>query len=229
LTAVHAIDRNLGRVFKALEDQGLWEKTVVVFTSDHGYNIGEHTVHGKGNATWIASGLKGPRCPNLWDTSLRVPLLVRWPHQKKPNEVIDDVISSVDIFSSVLGMLGIQSSSEWKHEGTDFSPLLSGKPYSPRETFYSQYDLHHLGFAQMRSARNGKWKLVRHFESHLLDELYDLAKDPHEHNNLLHWGAIDKLSVAQKEAYSDLDKKLHAWMVSIEDPLLAQPILEGKE
>ncbi len=171
LTAVHAIDRNLGRVFKTLEEQDLWVKTVILFTSDHGYSIGEHTIHGKGNATCAASGLSGPRCPNLWDTSLRVPLLVRLQNQDKTNAVIENVISSVDIFSSVLGMLGVQSPSDRKNEGIDFSPLL---------------------------------------------------KDTQENKNILHWGSVDKLTVAQKNAYSELDEKLHAWMVSIGDPLLAK-------
>ena len=89
-TAVHAIDRNVGRIIAALEQQGLWEKTVIIFTSDHGYNIGEHTIRGKGNAMWIAGGVDGPRRPNLWDSSLRVPLLVRWPGMGKPGADIPD-------------------------------------------------------------------------------------------------------------------------------------------
>ena len=86
----------------------------------------------------------------------------------------------------------------------------------------------HLGFAQMRSARNANWKLVRHFESPLLDELYNLAEDPEETSNILHWGSVDKLTVAQKNAHSDHAEKLNAWMVSIGDPLLAQSVTVKK-
>ena len=53
--------------------------TVVIFTSDHGYNIGHHGLHTKGNGTWIAGGVNGPTMPNMFDTSLRPPFLVRGP------------------------------------------------------------------------------------------------------------------------------------------------------
>jgi len=222
-TAVHAIDRNVGRVIAALEKHGLWDKTVILFTSDNGYNIGEHTIHGKGNATWIAGGLEGPRRPNLWDSSLRVPLLVRWPGVGRPGAVIEDVVSNVDTFASVFGMLGIESPRDWKTEGVDFSPRLRGQAQPPRDTLFEQYDLHNLDFARMRAARTAQWKLVRHFEGRLADEFYDLSSDPDERHNLTHWGSLAGLTPAQKQTHADLDAKLRAWMQSINDPLLKQP------
>ena len=219
-TAVHAIDRNVGRIIAALEKHGLWEKTVIIFTSDHGYNIGDHSVHGKGNATWVGGGTIGPRRPNMWDTSLRVPLLVRWPGAGKPGAVIEDVVSNVDTFASVLGMLRVDVPRESQHEGMDFSPRLRGETRPSRDTFFGQYDLHNRGFARMRAARNARWKLVFHFESRHLDEFYDLLADPDENRNLLFWGARDKLTPEQTRAWVDLDTKLRAWMKSIGDPLL---------
>jgi len=198
-TAVHAIDRNVGRVIAALEQQGLWDKTVILFTSDHGYNIGERGVHGKGNAAWVAGGVEGPWRPNLWDTSLRVPLLVRWPGVGKSGAVIEDMVSNVDTFASVLGMLGVESPGDWKQEGVDFSPRLRGQAQPSRDTLFAQYDLHNHGFANMRTSRNAHWKLVRHFESHMLDEFYDLAADPGETRDLLRWGSLDELTPAQKQ------------------------------
>ncbi len=222
-TAVHAIDRNVGRVIDALKAQGLWDKTVILFTSDHGYNIGEHTVHGKGNAAWVAAGLQGPWRPNLWDTSLRVPLLVRWPGVGKPGAINEDVVSNVDTFASVLGMLGVEAPRDWKQEGVDFSPQLRGQAQPLRDTFFAQYDLHNHGFARMRAARNAHWKLVRHFESPMLDEFYDLSADPGETRDLLHWGSLNKLTPSQKHAHAELDGKIHAWMESIGDPLVKKP------
>ncbi len=131
-----------------------------------------------------------------------------------------DVISSVDIFPSVLGLLGVEVPRDWKHEGSNFSPLLRGQVRPKRDTLFSQYDLHNHGFAQMRAARNAHWKLVRHFESHLLDEFYDLSADPSENYDLLHWGSLHNLTTTQKQAHAELDAKLHAWMESIGDPLL---------
>lgn len=222
-TAVHAIDRNVGRLIAALEQHGLWEKTVIIFTSDHGYNIGEHTIHGKGNAMWIAAGLDGPRRPNLWDSSLRVPLLVRWPGVGKPGAVIEDTVSNVDTFASVLGMLGVEIPAGYNHEGMDFSPRLRGEITPPRDAFFAQYDLHHLGLARMRAVRTAHWKLVRHFESHELDEFYDLAADPGERRNLMHWGVVRTSTPEQTKALADLDVRLRSWMREIGDPVLAGP------
>lgn len=222
-TAVHAIDRSVGRIIAALEKHGLWDRTVIIFTSDHGYNIGEHTIHGKGNAMWVAAGQEGPRRPNLWDTSLRVPLLIRWPGVGKPGVVIDDVVSDVDTFASVLGMLRVAAPRDWKHEGVDFSPRLRGETMASRDVFFAQYDLYHLGFARMRAARTARWKLVRHFESVELDELYDLAADPGERRNLLYWGQVRRLSPEQARVHTELDGKLRAWMKSIGDPLPTAP------
>src|SRR4051812_22979050 len=78
-SAIHAADRNIGRVLAKLDDLGLAKNTIVMFTSDHGYNIGQHGIHTKGNGFWILGGVPGPKRPNMWDTSIRIPLLVRWP------------------------------------------------------------------------------------------------------------------------------------------------------
>lgn len=138
-TAVHAIDRNIGRIIDALERFGLWDKTVILFTSDLGYNIGEHTVHGKGNAAWVAAGLLGPWRPNLRDTSLRVPLIMRLPRMGRTGVVIEDVVSNVDTFASVLGMLDIEAPPDWKQEGVDFTPRLRGAAQASRETLFAQH------------------------------------------------------------------------------------------
>src|SRR5439155_26891675 len=66
-TAIHAVDRNLGRVLTRLDELGLAKKTIVLFTSDHGYNIGHHMIHTKGNGFWVAGGVQGPKRPNMWD------------------------------------------------------------------------------------------------------------------------------------------------------------------
>lgn len=72
--AVHAVDRNIGRLLAALERLGLEKNTIVLFTSDHGHMIGHHGLHTKGNGWWIAGGLRGPQRPNMFDDSLRIPL-----------------------------------------------------------------------------------------------------------------------------------------------------------
>ena len=62
----------------------LAESTIVLFTSDHGYNIGQHGIYTKGNASWILAGTRGPKRPNMYEESIRMPFLVRWPAGIKP-------------------------------------------------------------------------------------------------------------------------------------------------
>ena len=95
----------------------------------------------------------------------------------------------------------------------DFSPLLRGRSYKPRDEIFGQYDLHTDGLAYMRMVRTTDWKLVRHYQPNGLDELYDLKNDPGETKNL-----YDEPRAAA--AQGDLQKRLTAWMRSIRDPLL---------
>src|SRR5262249_42454352 len=68
--AVHAVDRNLGRLLAKLEELKLANNTIVLFTSDHGYMIGHHGMRHKGNGHWIAGGVNGPKRPNMFEESI---------------------------------------------------------------------------------------------------------------------------------------------------------------
>lgn len=212
--SVHSIDRNLGRLLAHLDTLGLADKTIIVFTSDHGYNIGHHGLHTKGNGHWMAGGVTGPKRPNMFDTSIRIPLLVRWPGVVKPGTVITAVVSNLDTFATVLGMLDLPLPPDVKQEGVDFSPLLRGQTVTGwRDTLYGQYDLHNGGLAFMRMIRTAEWKLVRHHLTNLLDELYDLKNDPGETHNLYR-------DPTYRDVRGQLQQRLTAWQQSIGDPLL---------
>ena len=222
--SVHAVDRNLGRLLARLDDLKLADNTIVLFTSDHGYNIGHHGVYTKGNAAWVAGGVHGPKRPNMFEESIRVPLIVRWPGVVKPGSTVERVVSNVDTFPSILGMAKVPVPEGAKHHGLDFSPLLRGEePAAWREELFAQYDLHNSGLAFMRMIRTSDWKLVRHHMANGLNELYDLKNDPGETKNLYHNGQVTKTRDA-------LQAKLTAWQESIDDPLLkldARPVEPG--
>jgi uncharacterized sulfatase len=215
--AVHAADRNIGRVLAKLDELRIADNTVVIFTSDHGYCIGQHTLHTKGNASWIAGGVEGPKRPNMFEESIRIPLLIRWPAVTKPGSVIDPVVSNIDFFASILGMTGVAVPADSKQHGVDFSPLLRGQSIPPRDALFGQYDLHNGGFASMRMIRTSRYKLVRHQLTNGLNELYDLQRDPGETKNLYN-------SPEAKSARDDLQKQLTAWQQSINDPTLTNPL-----
>jgi arylsulfatase A-like enzyme len=217
--SVSSVDRNVGRILKTLDDLGLTQNTLVIFTSDHGYNEGRHYVKTKGNGQWLAGGVNGPTRPNMWDTSVLVPLLMRWPAVIKAGRTIDDMVSNVDIFRTVLGALNVPVPAGANAHGIDYSPLLRGQTIAPRNVIYGQYDLHNGALAYMRMIRTDRYKLVRFFHANNMDELYDLQADPDELQNLARGPRTAQFEPVQKQLSDDLAK----WMASINDPLLTDP------
>jgi uncharacterized sulfatase len=214
--SIHSVDRNLGRLFARLDQLDLSKKTIILFTSDHGYMIGHHGMHTKGNGNWVAGGVNGPKRPNMFDDSIRVPLLIRWPGVVKPGTVVTEPVSNIDTFASVLGMLGLPIPDGVKQQGTDFAPLLRGEKVAWRDTIFGQYDLHNGGLAYMRMIRTDQWKLVRHHFTNGLDELYNLTEDPDETKNLY-------ANAKARQIRDQLQERLTAWQRSIDDPLTRTP------
>lgn len=140
--AVHAVDRNVGRLLAKLDELGLAGDTIVVFTSDNGYMIGQHALHTKGNAWWLLAGIPpNTNRPNMFEESIRVPLLVRWPGAIPAGTETTEPFSSIDTFATVLGLMGLPRPPEVKQEGSDYSPLLRGQKIPWRDAMFAQYDL----------------------------------------------------------------------------------------
>ncbi|MGH7946837.1 MAG: sulfatase family protein [Opitutaceae bacterium] len=217
--SISSVDRNVGRLLKVLDELGLANNTLVVFTSDHGYNEGRHYVRTKGNGQWLAGGIPGPTRPNMWDTSVRIPLLMRWPAVIKPGRTIDDMVSNVDMFRTMLGAMGVPAPADARARGVDYSPLLRGQTMPARNIVHGQYDLHNGALAYMRMVRTDRYKLVRFFHVNNADEFYDLQSDPDEMQNL----ARGPRSAQYESVQQPLRDELAKWMTSINDPLLSDP------
>lgn len=212
-SSVHAVDRNIGRLLDALDRLDLTKETIVIAMSDHGYMIGQHGLWHKGNATWLAEGKKGRR-PNMFDDAIRVPLIVRWPGTVTPGTAVDRVVSNLDLFPTVVEMAGIGMPPNLAIDGRSFVPFLKDPAASIPwdDTLIGQYDMHHGQVARMRSIRTPEWKLVRHFEPGVKDELYDLKNDPGETVDL-----ID--DPAHRERLATLKAELHRRLTAIHDPI----------
>lgn len=220
LTAVRALDRNIGRLLDAIEKQGIADNTIVIFTSDHGYNIGHHGLRFKGNGYWLAEGKKGCR-PNMFDTSLKVPLIIRWPGVVVPGTVVDAPTANIDMLPSVLGMLDLAKPKKLIHHGLDFSPWLRGEmPTKWRDAIFGQYTMVNDAKHSMRSIRTDDWKLIVHYHARGSDELYDLKNDPGESTNLY----ADPAHAATRE---QLLHRLSVWMESIHDDPTEPPLQSG--
>jgi uncharacterized sulfatase len=219
--SISSVDRNIGRLLAKLDEPGLTERTIIIFTSDHGYMIGHHGLWHKGNATWLVDGKKGAR-PNMFDDAIRVPLLVCWPGAIAPGTTIEQVVSNLDLFPTILEMAGLGVPKNLEIRGRSLVPLLRSQSISWDDTLFGQYDMHHGKIAQMRMIRTREWKLVRHFEPGEEDELYHLADDPGEAHSLA--ASSDAKDRAMRET---LARRLQGWMAKIPDSSAAQKCRSG--
>ena len=214
-------DRNMGRVFDALEDLDLVENTIVIFIGDNGFMVGQHGLLGKGNARHLhvdprgrISRQRGTR-PNMFDDSVLVPFIVRWPGVVKPGTTSDALVSTIDILPTLAETAGVKPPPGL--DGRSLLPLLEGKPnVAWRDAYVDTYDMIYLGNdgekPHMRMIRTHDWKLVLYHDEKgdPLDggsrhELFDLKGDPGELDNL--YGKPSAAAVQGR-----LEERLKAWM-----------------
>jgi arylsulfatase A-like enzyme len=165
-----SVDENLGRVLDFLDQEKLGGSTVVVYTSDNGFFLGEH-------------GLFDKRL--MYEPSIRVPLLVRFP-SRVPAGGVDarHMVLNVDLAPTLLELAGL-SPPPWMH-GRSLVGLLEGREAPWRDAFlyeYYEYPAEHCA-RKNRGVRTERYKLIHFWEQPEEWELYDLAADPDETNNL---------------------------------------------
>jgi uncharacterized sulfatase len=143
----------------------------------------------------------------MFDTSLRVPLIVRGPGLPAGREVAE-VVTQLDTLPTVLGLLGVPLPAGLVQHGSDFSPLLRGGTVPWRDTVFGEFDMHHYTIARMRMIRTARHKLVRYLGASFQDELYDLSVDPGETRNLYR-------SESARAVRADLEARLAEWRRSL--------------
>ena len=227
--SVTGVDRNIGRLLEVLDEQGLTDDTIIVFTSDHGYNIGHHGIFHKGNGHRITKSVRGlpthdPRVarPNLFDTSLRVPAAVVWPGKIAAGSTVDAVVTNLDWYPTLLALAGLAPPADAPIHGRDFSPLLRGEQVGWDNSFYGEYAQHHYIEADLRMWRTPEWKLVRDFLRPGHDELYHLAEDPGETRNLV-------ADADYTEKVAELDAHLREAMHFLQNAKFTASLMEGFE
>jgi arylsulfatase A-like enzyme len=169
LRCIASVDDNVGRLLEFLDQSGLRENTIVIYTSDQGFFLGDHD--------WFDKRF-------MYEESLRMPFLIRYPSKIKPGSVNKDMVLNVDFAPMFLDYAGVPVPDEI--QGRSFVPLLSGKhPKDWRSTMYYRY-YHYPGDHQVQQhygVRTDRYKLI-YFHRINQWELYDLKKDPHELNNV---------------------------------------------
>ena len=219
LASVRGVDRNVGRIMKTLSHQGLADDTVVVFTSDHGYNMGHNGIWHKGNGHWVLKKdalppatdhiPRGQR-PNMYDTSLKVPTAIRWPGVTVPGSVIQSSVTQLDWFPTMVAIAEADVPTGTVVRGRNLASLLSGKATNWQDEVFTQYSTKHQSTTHMRCIRTPEWKLVRDFLNPERDELFHLKTDPGETTNVIG-------DAAHHEIVQNLHAKILSNMREIDD------------
>ncbi|MET4783696.1 sulfatase-like hydrolase/transferase [Glaciihabitans sp. UYNi722] len=176
---VSLLDNEVGRILATLDDEGLGDDTIVVFTSDHGELLGDHQML-----------LKGPM---MFDCSVRVPLILRWNDHLPKNEVREEIVEWIDIAPTLLSFAGVGGLR--RGQGRNLAELVQGTDSShPRDWALSEYRNSCIPYevpVHTTMLRQGDWKVVVHHGEPSTTrerdgELYNLACDPDELVNLWH-------------------------------------------
>lgn len=218
------VDDEIGRILDTLQELGLRENTIVVFSSDHGAQMMEH-------------GIMDKNC--FFEASVRVPLIVAWPGKVRPGKHAE-LIETIDLLPTLFELIGLEEPTSC--QGHSFAPLVAdrGREYVPHREVFSENiipEVHTGGKMAMpfekgrgvagirhpdaKMVRTARWKYNYYPEGYA--ELYDLQADPHELTNLAGKPAV-------REVELDMKDRLLKWLTTADeaDQIAPRWLLEGK-
>ncbi|WP_159887736.1 sulfatase family protein [Paenibacillus puerhi] len=165
---VTMIDEQIGEIFKALDESGYLENSVVIFTSDHGESLGDHGHSQK----W-----------NMYDAVTKVPMIMWGPGHIQQGQQVNDLVQHMDLGATVLELAGIDLPRDM--EARSLVPALQGKAMEERRYVFAEHSRDPILDATefMTMIRDHEWKLV-HFVDDTYGQLFNLQEDPEELHNL---------------------------------------------
>ena len=197
LACVASVDESVGQILNYLGESGLSENTMVIYTSDQGFYLGENG--------WFDKRF-------MYDVSMQTPLLVKWKGKIKPGSVNTSLVQNIDFASTMLDVAGVKVP-DWM-QGLSLKPILTGKQneLARKELYYRYYEypidhyvIPHLGI------RENQYKLIYFYTANEW-EFYDLKADPQEQKNLInipkYQAEIKRMKmklVEVKNKYKDLE------------------------
>ncbi len=213
---IASVDESVGRISALLDEQGLADNTVLIFSSDNG-GVGGYAgegitkAHGITDNAPLRSG-KG----SLYEGGTRVPFIVRWPGVTKPGSTTDVPVIHVDLYPTFLEIAGAKAPANHTLDGVSLVPLLrDGNASLQREAIYQHFP-GYLGIGQNQwrttpvgTIQAGDWKLMEFFEDHRF-ELYNLRDDLGERTNL---------AAQMPERVQVLSAKMSAWRKAVNAPM----------
>jgi arylsulfatase A-like enzyme len=168
------VDDGVGQVLAALQRAGLDENTLVIYTCDHGFSLGQNGFWGHGQATWPA---------NTHRSAFHIPLLVRHTSHLLPRQQSDLLVNSVDLFATILAYVGLDPvAGSADSPSRSLAPLLRGDEQIWDHAVFMEQE-------ETRAIRTPGWLYMQRFPGSgrypFADELYDLVNDPAEKQNVI--------------------------------------------
>jgi N-acetylglucosamine-6-sulfatase len=194
LESIIAVDESLGEVLRTLEEIGELDNTVVIYSSDNGYFMGEHTFLDKRLA---------------YENSIRIPMIIRYPKLISKNSVVMEQCLNIDLAPTILDLAGVNKPIYM--QGDSMVKLLRGKKDKKwRKSMLFEYYVDsaypYAGPNQV-AVRTNKYKLIDNFIKDDIDELYDLVNDPGEMKNLINDDSYNDIEKELREESKKLQKK----------------------
>jgi arylsulfatase A-like enzyme len=168
LRCIDSVDDNIGRLLVYLDETGLAENTIVVYSSDQGFYLGEHGMYDK---RW------------MYEESLRMPLAIRWPGVARPGTDVKALTQNIDFAPTFLEAAGIEPPGDM--QGKSLAPLMQGESPNDWRTavYYHYYEEGEHNVARHEGVRSKRYKLIHYYDDGQW-ELFDLKKDPEEMRSL---------------------------------------------
>ncbi len=195
---VTGVDEQIGRVLKTLKDEGLYDNTIVIITSDHGEMMGSHGLMSK----------------NIWyEESINVPFIIRWPERLKAGQKSDLLISPTDIMPTILNMMGATNGIPSNLDGKDLSGLiLDNKGDEPQSVMYYFIEEGQPASGH-RGLRTKRYTYVITLDRNDVEReiLYDNKEDPYQLKNIAN-SATDIKNELHQELLKQLKSKKDPWL-----------------
>jgi arylsulfatase A-like enzyme len=198
--AITEMDRNIGRIMSYLDEHGLRDSTLVIFTSDNGMNMGHHGIYGKGNGTF-------PQ--NMFETAVKVPAIISLPEMVGSEKRIDTPVSHYDFLPTILDITCTDYVCE-ALPGRSLLPMLgrSGSENIPEKPviIYNEY-------GPVRMIRSGAYKYIHRYP-YGPNELYNLEDDPDEFHNL---DGLESVKVMERTLRLQMEAWFRRYSVDLHD------------
>jgi arylsulfatase A-like enzyme len=193
LACIAAVDENVGRLLEYLDKSGLAKNTIVVYTSDQGFYLGEHG--------WFDKRF-------IYDESFKTPLMVRWPNQVKPGTKSDEMVQNLDFAQTFLDAAGVEAPADM--QGESLVPLLKGDTarWNRDAVYYHYYEYPAVHMVKRHYGMVTREFTLAHFYYDVNEwELYDRTKDPLELRNVFYDPEYKTVVDSLRIKLADLRKK----------------------